>query len=170
MLDRRSWVRFGIVILLAAALLGIDQFTKNLVLTTVKGAPAVKVIPGLLEFTYVENTGAAFGLLKDNLWVVYLVSAVAYLGILAAVFLYRSHTWMTVAACAMLLAGGIGNLIDRSLYGFVVDFIHVLFFDYVFNFADCCITVACGMLVLHVILVSLRERREQRSAGESKES
>lgn len=164
--DRRNWLRLGIVLGVAAVLLFIDQVTKSLVLAHLKTGPALTVIPGLLEFTYVENTGAAFGLLKENLWVVYLVSAVAYLAILGAALLYRSHRWYTVAACAMLLAGGIGNLIDRSQYGFVVDFIHALFFDYVFNFADCCITVACGLLVLHVILLSLQERREEKAKQE----
>ena len=168
--DRRNWLRLGIVLGAAAVLLGIDQITKSLVLTHLKGGAPMTVIPGLLEFTYVENTGAAFGLFRDNLWVVYGVSVVAYLAILGAVFLYRSHSWMTVAASAMLLAGGVGNLIDRGQYGFVVDFIHVLFFDYVFNFADCCITVACGLLILHVIVLSVRERREQQAKAQEPDS
>ena len=60
---------------------------------------------------------------------------------------------------ALLMAGGIGNLIDRIAHGFVVDYIHVLFFDYVFNFADCCITVGAVLFVIHVLFFT-REGKE----------
>ncbi len=158
-LSRRS---SGVIVLLVAvALLAVDQATKYFVLLYLRPQAAVTVISGLLEFSYVENTGAAFGLLKGHMWVVYLVTAIAFCCITAAVFRYRSHTFFSYAAAALILSGGMGNLIDRVSHGFVVDFIHVMFFDYVFNFADCCITVGSVLVVIHVLLMSIREKKAQ---------
>ena len=128
-----------VVLAVAAVLLAIDQMLKYFVLRDLRPVGTVTVIPGLLELTYVENTGAAFGLFKQVMWLVVAVTV--------------------VATVALLMAGGIGNLIDRIAHGFVVDYIHVLFFDYVFNFADCCITVGAVLFVIHVLFFT-REGKE----------
>lgn len=140
-----------LVLLAAVVLLVVDQVIKYFVLRYLEPVGTVKVLPGLLEFTYVENTGAAFGLFQNVLWLVILVTLVASLVILVLLFRYRHHTFLSYATSALLLAGGVGNLLDRFIHGFVVDYIHVLFFDYIFNFADCCITVGAVLFVLHVL-------------------
>ena len=157
----KIWRKCPLLLLLAAALLlAADQVLKVLVLRQLKplGSP-VTAVPGLLEFTYVENTGAAFGLFQNVLWLVILVTLVASLVILVLLFRYRHHTFLSYATSALLLAGGVGNLLDRFIHGFVVDYIHVLFFDYVFNFADCCITVGAVLFVIHVLFFT-REGKE----------
>ncbi len=110
-----------------------------------------------------ENTGAAFGLFKNMMWLVIFITVIAVAAILVLLFRYQKHTFFSYAASALLIAGGIGNLLDRILYGFVVDYIHVLFFDYIFNFADCCVTVGAVLFVIHVLLISLREKQMQES-------
>ena len=150
------------VIVVVGVLLATDQIIKYFVLTKLKPTGTVTVIPGLLEFTYVENTGAAFGLFKNIRWLVVAVTVIAIVAIIVLLFRYRHHSFFSYAASALLISGGIGNLIDRMAYGFVVDFIHVLFFDYIFNFADCCITVGAVLFVIHVLFFT---RSEENSKG-----
>lgn len=156
----RTGLRTVVVLAVAALLLAADQITKYYVLQGLKPAGPITIIGGLLEFTYVENTGAAFGILKGQIWVVTAVTVVAFAAILVLLFRYRRHTFFSLATSALLLAGGIGNLIDRIRFGFVVDFIHVLFFPFIFNFADCCVTVGAVLFVVHVLLLSYRERKQ----------
>lgn len=145
----------------AAVLLAADQLLKYFVLLYLKPVSSVTVIGGLLELAYVENTGAAFGLFKNFIWFVVLITVIAFLAIIVLLFRYRNHTCFSYIASVLLIAGGLGNLVDRILYGFVVDYIHVLFFDYIFNFADCCITVGAVLFVVHVLLLSYREKKAQ---------
>lgn len=151
-------------LLAAAVLLGIDQLTKYFVLQKLKPIGSVTVISGLLEFSYIENTGAAFGLFKNSMWLIMTLTAIAFVAIAVVLFRYKNHTLLSYIASTLLIAGGIGNLIDRMLYGFVVDFIHVMFFDYIFNFADCCVTVGAVLFVLHVLLISYREKKAAQTA------
>ena len=121
-----------VVLAVAAVLLAIDQMLKYFVLRDLRPVGTVTVIPGLLELTYVENTGAAFGLFKQVMWLVVAVTVVATVAIIVLLFRYKRHSFFSYTTAALLMAGGIGNLIDRIAHGFVVDYIHVLFFDYVF--------------------------------------
>ena len=159
------WISLAI----AAVLLAVDQMTKYFVLRDLKPVHSVTILHGLLEFSYIENTGAAFGLFKNMMWFVFLVTAVAVVAILGILFRYGKHTFFSYAASALLIAGGIGNLLDRIFYGFVVDFIHVMFFDYIFNFADCCVTVGVVLFVIHVLLLSAREKQERKDLSSEPE-
>lgn len=149
-----------IVLATAAVLLAADQIVKYFVLLYLKPVGSVPVIGGFLELAYVENTGAAFGLFKNHIWIVVTVTVVATVVIIGLLFRYRGHTFFSYATSALLIAGGFGNLIDRILYGFVVDYIHVLFFDYIFNLADCCITVGAVLFVIHVIFFTKKEEKD----------
>lgn len=153
-----------IALVSAVVLLAIDQITKYFVLKYLKPVGAVTVISGLLEFSYVENTGAAFGLFKNSMWFIMALTVVAFIVIAIVLFRYKYHTAFSYIAATLLIAGGVGNLIDRILYGFVVDFIHALFFNYVFNFADCCVTVGAVLFVLHIIVLSYREKKAEQAA------
>ena len=104
----------------AAVLLAIDQMLKYFVLRDLRPVGTVTVIPGLLELTYVENTGAAFGLFKQVMWLVVAVTVVATVAIIVLLFRYKRHSFFSYTTAALLMAGGIGNLIDRIAYGFVV--------------------------------------------------
>ena len=118
--------------ILAAVLVALDQLVKYLV---------VQNIP-LVDLTYVENTGAAFSLFSDHTWILALISLVMSVLLAIAVWkpLFRHPFGRT--ALALLLAGAVGNLIDRALQGYVVDMFHVLFMEFaVFNVADICVVV-----------------------------
>ena len=142
-----------VVLAVAAVLLAIDQMLKYFVLRDLRPVGTVTVIPGLLELTYVENTGAAFGLFKQVMWLVVAVTVVATVAIIVLLFRYKRHSFFSYTTAALLMSGGIGNLIDRVLNGEVVDYINLLFMRFaVFNFADICVCVGVALWVLVIFL------------------
>lgn len=156
-----------LLIMASAALIIVDQITKHMAAVFLRDSAdrSVTVIPGLLEFRYLENTAAAMGLFQGMIWMVMILSALVAIGIIGAIFLYKGHTWASYTAAVLLLAGGVGNLIDRITNlgpggeRFVVDFIHIEFFPYIFNFADCCVTIGAVFLVVHFFVSSRREKK-----------
>lgn len=151
-----------IILLLSAAAVVIDQALKGLVLQNLKPAGSVTAIPGLLNFTYLENRGAAFGMLQNQLWFFIIVVSIIVIAIIVALFRYNNHEFFSYAATALIIAGGIGNLIDRVRYGFVVDYISVSFFPPIFNFADCCVTVGTVCLIIHFLFFAEPDRKGER--------
>lgn len=153
---------FQLVSLLSIALLtAVDQITKRLILSTVKVDGPVEFLFDLFQFRYVENTGAAFSSFSDSTLFLTVFTA-AVIGVCLFVILMRKVKPLFPNVCLVLIvSGGIGNLIDRILYGFVVDFIEPLFVDFaVFNFADCCITVGVFMLIGYEIYEIIRTSKK----------
>ena len=145
-----------------AVLVVIDQLTKYAVVSTIMVNGPQEFLFGLFQLRYVENTGAAFSSFSDNtklLTVATVIILVACLGLL----LSKKLKPMFINICLLLVvAGGIGNVIDRIMYGYVVDFIEPLFVDFaVFNFADCCITVGAFMLIGYEIYEIINERKKK---------
>ena len=128
--------------ILAAVLVAVDQIVKYLVMTSIGFGEHVPFIPYILELTYVENTGAAFSIFSKHTWALALVSLV--MSAVLALALWKGlfkHPFGKLAL-TLLLAGAVGNLIDRAFRGYVVDMFNVLFMDFaVFNVADICIVV-----------------------------
>ena len=129
--------------LLAAALVALDQLVKFLVRANIPLGESIPFIPYVLQFTYVQNTGAAFSLLEEHTWVLTLISLGA--SILLAVLLFKKvfpHPF-AMTCLSVVLAGAVGNLIDRAFLGYVTDMFQTLFINFaVFNVADIC--VVCG--------------------------
>ena len=115
---------------LVAALVALDQLVKYLVVQQIPLGEHVPFLPHLLDLTYVENTGAAFSMFSQHTWVLTLISLVLSVVLAVGVFkpLFRHPFGRT--ALALLLAGAVGNLIDRALQGYVVDMFHVLFMEF----------------------------------------
>lgn len=151
-----------LILFLIAVLTAVDQFIKMTVITNLKPVGSITCIPGLLEFTYLENTGAAFGFFSGFSWVIILLTLLLSVALIIFLFRYKYHTFLSYAACILVVAGGIGNLIDRFAFGYVVDYIHVLFFPYVFNFADCCVVV--GAILFAVWYLFFKEKKERGAA------
>ena len=129
--------------LLAAALVALDQLVKFLVRSNIGLGESVPFLPHVLQFTYVQITGAAFSLLEEHTWVLTLISLGA--SILLAVLLFKKvfpHPF-AMTCLSVVLAGAVGNLIDRAFLGYVTDMFQTLFINFaVFNVADIC--VVCG--------------------------
>ena len=133
----------------AALLVAGDQILKFLVIHQIKPVGSVDVWPGVLQLRYVENEGVAFGMLAGARWIMVGVTSLMCLILLLFLLLYRRHTGLSLFASVLIIAGGVGNIIDRVILGYVVDYISVSFFPPVFNFADCCIVVGVVLLLIY---------------------
>lgn len=134
-------------------LIAVDQITKLLISSNFEVGESIHVINGLLDFTYVQNKGAAFGMFSNQRWVFMILTTVLIAAIIAIwVKGYITHITGKVSAI-LLVAGGIGNMIDRLLLGYVVDFIDIspLFNFAVFNVADCCVTIGVVFVAIYII-------------------
>ncbi|MEI8310660.1 MAG: signal peptidase II [Verrucomicrobiota bacterium] len=140
-----------------------DQVTKWLVLRQIQMEDLIPVIPGFLNLVHVHNTGAAFGMLKDsNVFFVLLAStALIVVGVMAWRGAFAGTP--TKIGAALLVSGILGNLTDRLLHGYVVDFLDVILPWYgrwpAFNIADSCICIAAGLFILEGFLPGKAPRR-----------
>ena len=136
---------------LVAVLTALDQWTKTLAVQHLKGQEPFIIWDGVLEFRYHENTGAAWGMLKEQQVLFYILTIIFCIVVLVEIYrLRRDIRYMPFNYTLILvLAGALGNFIDRVLNQFVVDFIYVKLIDFpIFNLADCYITVSVVILVL----------------------
>ncbi|MBR3862179.1 MAG: signal peptidase II [Clostridia bacterium] len=151
-------------ILLVAGVVALDQISKVLVLHFMYEGQIV-LIPDVLRFTYVENRGMAFGLLSDHRWVFLVLSTVGI--VLMCLYLwYYAKTTLSRVGLSLVIAGGIGNMIDRMVLGFVVDFIDFCAFDFwvwVFNIADAAVCVGAAIFILDLVLELVREMRGKKA-------
>lgn len=162
------------VIIIPLLVIIVDQLTKFIVNSNMELYTSVNVIPGVLDFTYIRNDGAAWGMFDDKRWVFLILSTVAIAVIIFILTKYRDAHIMMKIPLSLILGGGIGNMIDRCLYteeflngtaklfgegyrlfdGVVIDFIEASFIDFpVFNIADCAVTVGTALLFVYVIFI-----------------
>lgn len=147
------------------ALVFIDQLSKWLAIIFLEGNEPFNILDGFLRFSYVQNRGAAFGMLSDNRWVFLVLSTLAIICLVAFMLISKPQSKLERVGLALILAGGIGNMIDRVMLGYVVDFIDFYgIWSYVFNIADSCICVGVGVIILYMILLSIEEYKAGRSA------
>ena len=135
--------------------LAADFFSKQWAVDTLKSGNVVDLIPGYLDFAYLENRGAAFGIFQGQVQLLSIISV----GIALAILVYllknkEAHPLMKISL-SLLVAGALGNVYDRLNYGFVVDFIHfhineVWHFP-TFNVADMCVVIGAGLMILYVL-------------------
>lgn len=147
---------------LSAILLGVDQAIKQAVRSIPEGMVFFHVSP-FFELERVTNTGAAFSLFSSMQRIV--VALTAALMVFLCVYLAREKTLSTPARLAVsgLIGGGMGNLIDRILFGGVTDYIKLLFMHFpIFNFADICVTLSVAALMFLLLWDQLNEKTEDR--------
>lgn len=145
----------------AALLVVIDQLIKVWALNQLAPVYTMQVIPGILNFTYVENYGAAFGILQQKtFFLIGLTGIVLIAGIILLVMQKFRHPLMIISLM-LLIGGGAGNLVDRIFRKFVVDFIDItpLFNFPVFNFADCCVVIGTILLFIYVIFIDGKKEK-----------
>lgn len=139
----------------------LDQAVKRWAVVVLKPHGPIPLIPGVLELLYVENRGAAFGILQNRQWFFMIITAVV---LLAMVWVYpripskRHFLPLRILVC-LITAGAVGNMIDRVARGFVVDMIYFRLIDFpVFNVAD--IYVTCSAIALMVLLLFYYKEEE----------
>lgn len=146
-----------LVFILSAAIVILDQITKIWAINNLKNAGTITIIPNFFRLAYVENFGAAFGILQNKRWIFIVISVTVIIGIVF--FLLRHYNKLNIfvkIALAMLLGGAIGNFIDRIRLGYVIDFLSFRLFNAyefpVFNVADIFIVISTFAILILVML------------------
>ena len=150
--------------LFAAGIVAVDQITKYLVLTHIPLYGQVEFLPGFLGLTYVQNDGAAWSSFAGMQWLFILIFVLFTVGI---VWEYRKKAlgftqfeWWCIAA---IYGGGLGNIIDRVRFGYVVDMIETQFISFpIFNVADCFICCGCIALLVHLVFCNKQFWKEDK--------
>lgn len=139
--------------LIVAMVFTVDRLVKHWCIAVLKPRGTIPFLPGVLHFTYAENTGAAFSILSGRRLLLTLLPLAA-LALLLFLYLKRIYAHpITDFAFPLIMGGAVGNLFDRIAYGYVVDFLEIRLFRFaIFNIADCAITVGSVLLVFYLIL------------------
>lgn len=133
-------------------IIALDQLTKYLAEKYLKSRKSISIIPGVFSLTYVENKGAAFGILQNHRLILRISSFVFIILIIICLFIKPTLSFLAKIALCILLAGAIGNFLDRIFRGYVIDFLHIkVKKSLVFNIAD--IAIACGTLLLTIVIL-----------------
>ena len=153
--------------ILAVLLVLADQAVKFAVRANLDIGQSIPFLPYIMDLTYVQNTGAAFSILRAHTWLLTLTSAVVVLAMCALITKGFFKNALGRWAAALVLAGGTGNLIDRAVFGFVTDMFRTTFMDFaIFNVADCCITVGVPLLFLYVLLYVGKDEKKEDNADD----
>lgn len=157
-----------VTVMSIAVLVSLDQIIKLLVIKYLEPIGSLPLIDGFIQLNYAENTGAAFGSFSGYTWILSVFTlAVIVVGL---VYLLKGKVKFGVeyVCITLILAGGLGNLIDRISRGFVVDYIEPLFIDFaIFNFADILVTCSAVVLIiwmLYGIYKDAKKEKEQKNA------
>lgn len=141
-------------LIVGAVLVVIDQVIKYFVSAYLQPIGSVNVIDNLFSLTYVENKGVAFGMFSGMHWLFIALTSVLLAIIIFYIFKKRPKGRFFYICAALIIGGGVGNLIDRIFYGYVIDYISLSFFPPVCNFADYCITTGTILLVIYLLFLS----------------
>ncbi|MBP8593007.1 MAG: signal peptidase II [Ruminococcus sp.] len=158
-----------ILILLIAALIGADQLVKYWAIHSLAPVKTMDFIHfgsfKVLDLTYLENDGAIFGSMSGQRWfLIGFTSLVVAAGLVAMFFAVKRSKFLGFSI-ALFVAGGIGNLIDRVRFGYVVDMFEVKLFHFaIFNVADICVTVAFVMILIYIIFIDPKIEKAKKSA------
>lgn len=152
-------ILYGILgILLVVA----DQLTKYWAKNALANGATVDFIPHVMDFVYVENRGAAFGILQDTRWLLIGLTVVVLGLLLFYAFQTKKRHPVFMLSVALIVAGGIGNLIDRLFFGYVTDFLHLLFMEFpCFNLADVCVCVGGALIVIYLLFLDRPAQSEK---------
>ena len=163
--NQTRWYNLFMIILVAA-----DQVTKHLAVMFLKGKEPLVLIPGVLEFRYLENQGAAFSMFQNQQVFFYILTAVF---LIAAVYFLKkmpkTRRFLPMIICLLVLSSGaVGNLIDRVVHRYVVDFIYFSLIDFpIFNVADIFVTLS---VIVMICLILFKYKDDDLSFGKKKKN
>ena len=166
----KDYVLYSAIIIVGIVL---DQITKLVAIKHLKDVYTVPFIEDFIHFTYLENDGAAFGMLDDHRWVFLVLSTVMIIALIYYICKYKPKSKWVMTSLILIVGGGIGNMIDRVLLGYVIDFIDFCAFPnlwkWVFNIADSCVCVGTFMLSLWLIIDTVKAYKKEKAEKEQAE-
>ena len=158
---------YTLAIVTAVLFLIIDQITKYIVISNMQLYDTIPFINGIMDFTYIHNTGGAWGILNKHTWILVVFTLLAMAICVFVLIKYARANKILFFALCLIIAGGTGNMIDRIFRGGkVIDFLEVTFIDFpIFNIADCAVCIGAGLLLLYFTVDLIKERKEKRAKG-----
>ena len=151
-----------ITLISVAVLVAIDQIIKLLVIEHLEPIGSLPLIDGVVRLNYAENTGAAFGSFSAHTNILSIFTFVVIIIGFLYLFIKKRKVDVEYVCISLIIAGGIGNLVDRVFRGFVVDYIEPLFINFaIFNFADILVTCSSIVLIIWLLYEIYREGKEK---------
>lgn len=158
-----------VAVVVIAVLVALDQGIKYLAVVHLKSIGSFPLLDGILQLSYVENTGAAFGSFSQYTTLLSVFTGIVLLCGFVYLLLGKCKPVFVYISAILILAGGAGNLIDRVFRGFVVDYIEPLFIDFaVFNFADMLVCVGAAILIIYLLYDMFRDAKKTKQTAENK--
>ncbi|MBP3761869.1 MAG: signal peptidase II [Ruminococcus sp.] len=154
---------------LIAVLVTADQIIKYWAVNTLMPVGTMDFIHigdlKILDLTYLENTGAIFGSMSGQRWFLVGFTSLVIIGGIIFMFMTAKKSKFLSTTVSLFVAGGIGNLIDRMRFGYVVDMFEIKLFRFaIFNFADICVTIAFVLMLVYVIFVEPKKSKTEKGA------
>lgn len=139
----------------------LDQAAKFFAAGLLQEAGSKPLIENVFHLTYVENTGAGWGMFSDHTWILTVVTFIIVVAAVAYMVVTRPKNRMLLTSITFLLGGAIGNLVDRIRLGYVIDFFDFTLIDFpVFNIADCFVTIGAIIFAVYIIFFSDKKEEE----------
>ncbi len=156
-----------ITLIIIALLVAIDQIIKLLVIEHLEPIGSFPLIDGFIQLNYAENTGAAFGSFSGKTSLLSIFTFVIIVVGVVYLLVKKRKVDVEYVCITLIISGGLGNLIDRVLRGFVVDYIEPLFMEFaIFNFADILVTCSCIVLVIWMLYDIYREGKREKGKND----
>ena len=151
-----------IYLLIIVAVMVLDRIVKIAVTSHMDPGQTIPVIENIFHITYVQNTGAAFSMLQGHPMLLIILPAVVIgIGIIFVLVMSKAYNKVFLVSVSLICGGGLGNLTDRMSQGYVTDMFDFRVFP-VFNVADICVVVGCGLLMLYMIIYTNKGERNGR--------
>lgn len=146
------------------AIIILDQISKFMITSSFSVGQGTEIIKGVLDFVYVRNEGAAFGMLQGARVFFIVVTLAAVAAAIIYIIKARPASPLERTALAFISGGAIGNFIDRVVLGYVRDFISAAFIDFpVFNIADCFVCIGAGLYILYTLLDTFKSKKAEKA-------
>lgn len=143
---------------LICILIILDQISKFISEKILSKYITLPIIPSVLHLTYVKNYGAAFGILQNKKFFLILITSIILLAMIIFVIFKQFNNNIFIWSMALIISGGIGNLIDRIVYGYVIDYIDFRLINFaVFNLADSYICIGVFLILFYILFVDIKQ-------------
>ena len=157
MLPRDLYMKYT---LLGAGIILLDQISKWMIRMTLPVGRSIPVLGEFFQLTYVQNHGAAFSMLSGERTLLMILPAVVVIGAFLYFLKHSGKHWLFCTSWSLIIAGGIGNLIDRAVFGWVTDMLDFRIFPPVFNIADIGVTVGCALFIIYILMEERFQKHE----------
>lgn len=145
--------------LIAVLFIGIDQLSKWFIVQNFELYGEQELISGILSLFYIQNRGAAWGIFEGRMFFFFLVTIFVVGYMIYSFHKYKTDSKVVGWSFSLILAGALGNFIDRMLNGFVVDMIRLDFINFpIFNIADICLTVGVILMIIYILFIEGKEK------------